>query len=314
MQGFLRTSPFAYKIYVVIPLAVDLWRWSQDKPSFALIVMVFQGVVEGLRILHVDVYLHRDVTTLNMFVLPGLPLNGALGDFGKAVLKATSSSEEIGPAATRAPEVDGRTQYGKPADVYSLGFAMTTILLPEVEVWPSYSCDHRQSKEWLEATYEALEKCAASSEPAAHYSRLLRGMLAFNPDDRPCMEEVAYEWAQFEGPTLQRSCALPPKSYGQSLDKAKTPEATSLSLTPLINPRSLDSGKRMPRIPSNLPQKRTNGSVSEPATKLPNLLTESKAQFVSTSKASTSGMCHNTQNVTTHSTSSLIPILSTIHR
>lgn len=227
MQGFLKTSPLAYKIYVVLPLAVDFWRWSQDRPSFALIVMVFQGVVEGLRILHVDAYLHRDVTTLNMFVLPGPPLSGALGDFGKAVLKSTSSSEEIGPAATRAPEIDGQTQYGKPADVYSLGFAMTTILLPEVEQWPTYNCNHRQSKEWLEAAYGALDRCAASSEPAAHYSRLLCRMIAMNPADRPCMEEVAYEWAVFEGPTLQKSRALPPKTYGRSSEKAKETKAIS---------------------------------------------------------------------------------------
>ena len=225
MEGFLKTSPFAYKIYVILPLGVDFWRWSQGKPSFALIVMVFQGVVEGLRILHVDVYLHRDVTTLNMFVLPGPSLHGALGDFGKAILKATSSSEEIGPAATRAPEVDGQTEYGKPADVYSLGFAMTTLLLPEAEHWPTYNRNHRQSKEWLEATYRALENCAANSEPAAHYSRLLCRMMAIDPADRPCMEEVAYEWAQFEGPTLQRSRALPPKIYSQSLEKAKATKA-----------------------------------------------------------------------------------------
>lgn len=55
--------------------------------------------------------MHRDVTLKNMFVLSLKPARAVLGDFGKAVRAQTDQDISIGPAATRAPEVDGKTPY-----------------------------------------------------------------------------------------------------------------------------------------------------------------------------------------------------------
>ncbi|KAL9023487.1 MAG: hypothetical protein Q9196_007168, partial [Gyalolechia fulgens] len=51
------------------------------------------------------------------------PIRAVLGDFGKAVREERAQNMSIGPAATRAPEVDGTTSYDNKIDVWSMGWA-----------------------------------------------------------------------------------------------------------------------------------------------------------------------------------------------
>ncbi|KAL8653746.1 MAG: hypothetical protein Q9210_001917 [Variospora velana] len=103
--------------------------WSdQSLPS---IRDCFQGPVHGLATLHAAGYIHRDVHTRNLFLMRSEPPEAVLGDFGKTIEAEGASDNCLGPIHTRAPEVDGRTQYTNKIDIWSLGSVLLKMIDPD---------------------------------------------------------------------------------------------------------------------------------------------------------------------------------------
>lgn len=198
---FLETSPLPYKLYIIMCKALDFSQWRQSKPSLEQIIEMFRGSCRGLATLHGDTYSHRDITTRNMFVcaveLTGsarVEWTGALGDFGKATRDPKSNRLSIGPEATLAPEVDGKTMYTNAIDIWSMGFALLTMAQPVVESWPTYSADRQQSAEWFDQTFQLLDGLVKTSTSPVWLWRILRRMLAIAPAERPSITDVLAVW------------------------------------------------------------------------------------------------------------------------
>ncbi|KAL9012018.1 MAG: hypothetical protein Q9173_003189 [Seirophora scorigena] len=93
---------------------------------------VLRGPLEGLSHLHASHYMHLDVSVKNMFLMSSSSLWAVLGDLGKAIRSDTDRSDRVGPAQTRAPEVNGRTYYNNKIDIWSMGFALMSVLVPDL--------------------------------------------------------------------------------------------------------------------------------------------------------------------------------------
>lgn len=91
------------------PLGFPGMLWGDQ--NLSSIRDCFQGPVQGLATLHAAGYIHRDVHTRNLFLMRSEPPEAVLGDFGKTIEAESASDNCLGPIHTRAPEVDGRTQY-----------------------------------------------------------------------------------------------------------------------------------------------------------------------------------------------------------
>lgn len=130
--------------------------------------------------------MHRDVTLKNMFFLSENPDRAVLGDFGKAVRAKTDMDASIGPAASRAPEVDGKSPYSNKIDVWSMGWALLWAV--------AYDCIRgfwenlpQNFDTWYRRVVEILtitkEKGSGTSW-LARVAELLIGMLTLDPATR----------------------------------------------------------------------------------------------------------------------------------
>ncbi|KAL8979044.1 MAG: hypothetical protein Q9177_006241 [Variospora cf. flavescens] len=131
-------------------------------------------------------YMHRDVTLKNMFFLSENPDRAVLGDFGKAVRAKTDLDASIGPAASRAPEVDGKSPYSDKIDVWSMGWALLWAVGYDClrgfwETLPlNFDAWHRRVMEVLTITKEK----GSGTSWLARVADLLIGMLTLDPATR----------------------------------------------------------------------------------------------------------------------------------
>ncbi|KAL8855508.1 MAG: hypothetical protein Q9178_007851 [Gyalolechia marmorata] len=116
-------------IFTSSPLALcDVTRVLWSDYSLTVIRECLRGVMRGLVTLHTAGFMHRDIHIRNVFLVSLDPPAAVLGDFGKTVQAESHSDDCLGPIHTRAPEVDGRTQYTNKIDVWSLGIVLLSIL------------------------------------------------------------------------------------------------------------------------------------------------------------------------------------------
>ncbi|KAI4137341.1 MAG: hypothetical protein LQ341_005185 [Variospora aurantia] len=116
-------------IFTSSPLALcDFTRVLWSDYSLTVIRECLRGVMRGLVTLHTAGFMHRDIHKKNVFLVSSDPPAAVLGDFGKTVQAESHSDDCLGPIHTRAPEVDGRTQYTNKIDVWSLGIVLLSIL------------------------------------------------------------------------------------------------------------------------------------------------------------------------------------------
>ncbi|KAI4280838.1 MAG: hypothetical protein L6R35_005815 [Caloplaca aegaea] len=174
-------------VFTSSPLAI--WDFSQVpwiRCSIYRCLKIFRGPLQGLVYLHAKGYMHRDVTLKNMFFLSENPDRAVLGDFGKAVRAKTDMDASIGPAASRAPEVDGKSPYSNKIDVWSMGWALLWAV--------AYDCIRgfwenlpQNFDTWYRRVVEILtitkEKGSGTSW-LARVAELLIGMLTLDPATR----------------------------------------------------------------------------------------------------------------------------------
>lgn len=145
------------------------------------ILEVFRGPLKGLAHLHAKGYMHRDVIVKNMFVISLNPTQAVLGDFGKALRAETDQNIWIGPAATRAPEVNGRIQYDNKIDVWSMGWALVWALKPDL--FPEKDQPFILHA-WYSRVMEVVTLTLEEGGWHAKLAELLAGMLALDPAKR----------------------------------------------------------------------------------------------------------------------------------
>ncbi|KAL8911341.1 MAG: hypothetical protein Q9171_003468 [Xanthocarpia ochracea] len=116
-------------IFTSSPLAIcDFAHFLWSDYSLTVIRDCLRGVMRGLITLHTAGFMHRDIHMRNVFLVSFNPPEAVLGDFGKTVQAESHSDDCLGPIHTRAPEVDGRTQYTNKIDVWSLGIVLLSML------------------------------------------------------------------------------------------------------------------------------------------------------------------------------------------
>ncbi|KAL9018152.1 MAG: hypothetical protein Q9185_004559 [Variospora sp. 1 TL-2023] len=174
-------------VFTSSPLAI--WDFSQVpwiRCSIYRCLKIFRGPLQGLVQLHAKGYMHRDVTLKNMFFLSENPDRAVLGDFGKAVRAKTDLDASIGPAASRAPEVDGKSPYSDKIDVWSMGWALLWAVGYDClrgfwETLPlNFDAWHRRVMEVLTITKEK----GSGTSWLASVADLLIGMLTLDPATR----------------------------------------------------------------------------------------------------------------------------------
>ncbi|KAL8651607.1 MAG: hypothetical protein Q9210_003160 [Variospora velana] len=180
------------------PLAVKQHLPTNKRQLDAITLEARVGAsFKGLVHLHANGYMHRDVTLKNMFFLSENPDRAVLGDFGKAVRAKTDLDASIGPAASRAPEVDGKSPYSDRIDVWSMGWALLwavgydslrgfwEILPQDFDAW------YRKVMEVLTTTKEK----GSGTNWLARVADLLIGMLTLDPASRISAAEALTQLA-----------------------------------------------------------------------------------------------------------------------
>ncbi|KAI4157138.1 MAG: hypothetical protein L6R39_000764 [Caloplaca ligustica] len=208
-------------IFTSSPLAVSDFRgvpW--DNLDTQQIMMFFRGPLQGLATLHSHGYIHRDVHRGNLFVMAIEPPRAVLGDFGKTIQAVSDVSPHLGPAPTRAPEVDGRQAYTNKIDIWSLGFAMIEALLPQVA-----SPRGVVTKEWHQNALGALDHMPRLSAYEGVAADLIRRMLVHDPAKRISAAEA-----------LQHRCFRPNQFPPSQPPPAPPSQSSQRSPPPLPQP------------------------------------------------------------------------------
>ncbi|XP_051539810.1 serine/threonine-protein kinase PLK2-like [Myxocyprinus asiaticus] len=139
-------------------------------------------IVSGLKYLHEQEILHRDLKLGNFFINESMELK--VGDFGLAAkLEPVENRRRTicGTPNYLSPEVLNKQGHGCESDVWALGCVMYTMLLGR----PPFETTNL--KETYRCIREAQYSMPSSLSPQAKH--LISSMLAKNPEDRPQLEE-----------------------------------------------------------------------------------------------------------------------------
>lgn len=176
-------------LFTASPLALCDWSdVTWDNFSLSSVKDCFRGPLQGLAALHAAGYMHRDVHMRNVFLVRSAPPEAVLGDFGKTIQAESASDNCLGPIHTRAPEVDGQTQYTNKIDVWSLGNLLLRIVSPSKQLRGGES----PSVEWHQTVMQYLEEIRRDRAGTfdADMAHLIQCMLTWIPKDRPTASQI----------------------------------------------------------------------------------------------------------------------------
>ncbi|KAL8899919.1 MAG: hypothetical protein Q9207_005946 [Kuettlingeria erythrocarpa] len=133
-------------------------------------------------------FMHRDIRIKYVFLVSSDPPAAVLGDFGKTVQAESHSHDFLGPIHTRAPEVDGRTQYTNKIDVWSLGIVLLSILVRDAQP-PSGQIPTSQ---WYQPVMEYCTRVKRDKNDTldADVSDLIQQMLTWDLNARPTARQI----------------------------------------------------------------------------------------------------------------------------
>ena len=177
----------------------NLWDLLLKNPDMHTKERILIQVFEGVRHMHRNQVLHRDLKPDNIFWVSEMPLAVKIGDYGLATSLADHRTlfDTCGTAAYMAPEVSWKVRPQTPAlDVFSLG--ATTFALLEHETvrrgWYTRGTPPEQ--------YNRVFENVINSPPKL-FAGLVQSMMAPDPKDRPsldiCIEVVKgqhYDWTK----------------------------------------------------------------------------------------------------------------------
>ncbi|KAK9968807.1 hypothetical protein ABG768_003111 [Culter alburnus] len=140
-------------------------------------------IVSGLKYLHEQEILHRDLKLGNFFINESMELK--VGDFGLAAkLEPVENRRRTicGTPNYLSPEVLNKQGHGCESDIWALGCVMYTMLLGR----PPFETTNL--KETYRCIREARYSMPSSLSPQAKH--LISSMLAKNPVDRPQLDDI----------------------------------------------------------------------------------------------------------------------------
>nr|XP_033786758.1 serine/threonine-protein kinase PLK2 [Geotrypetes seraphini] len=154
-------------------------------------------IVSGLKYLHEQEILHRDLKLGNFFINESMELK--VGDFGLAARLEPLEQRRrtiCGTPNYLSPEVLNKQGHGCESDIWALGCVMYTMLLGR----PPFETTN------LKETYKCIREARYSMPsslitPAKH---LIASMLAKNPDERPSLDELSQHEFFTQGFTPER--------------------------------------------------------------------------------------------------------------
>uniref|UniRef100_A0A8C3K069 Serine/threonine-protein kinase PLK n=1 Tax=Calidris pygmaea TaxID=425635 RepID=A0A8C3K069_9CHAR len=140
-------------------------------------------IVSGLKYLHEQEILHRDLKLGNFFINENMELK--LGDFGLAARLEPLEHRRrtiCGTPNYLSPEVLNKQGHGCESDIWALGCVMYTMLLGR----PPFETTN------LKETYRCIREARYSlpSSLLAPAKHLIASMLSKNPEDRPSLDEI----------------------------------------------------------------------------------------------------------------------------
>uniref|UniRef100_A0AAR2JA72 Serine/threonine-protein kinase PLK n=1 Tax=Pygocentrus nattereri TaxID=42514 RepID=A0AAR2JA72_PYGNA len=140
-------------------------------------------IVSGLKYLHEQEILHRDLKLGNFFINEAMELK--IGDFGLAAkLEPVENRRRTicGTPNYLSPEVLNKQGHGCESDVWALGCVMYTMLLGR----PPFETTNL--KETYRCIREARYSMPSTLSPQAKH--LISSMLAKSPEDRPRLDDI----------------------------------------------------------------------------------------------------------------------------
>ncbi|KAM9547938.1 serine/threonine-protein kinase PLK2-like [Salvelinus alpinus] len=140
-------------------------------------------IVSGLKYLHEQEILHRDLKLGNFFVSESMELK--VGDFGLAAKLESAGNRKktiCGTPNYLSPEVLNKQGHGCESDVWALGCVMYTMLLGR----PPFETTNL--KETYRCIREARYSLPSSLSPQA--KQLISSLLAKTPEDRPHLDHI----------------------------------------------------------------------------------------------------------------------------
>lgn len=211
--------------YTAMPLYLgNLWDLLLKDPDIRTKERIIIQVLEGLKHMHKNQVLHRDLKPDNIFWVTESPTLVKIGDYGLATSLADylPLCQVCGTVAYMAPEVFQRNVPQTTAgDVFSLGAIVFAILEHKIVVQGWYLKRPGQR-------YNRVFDNVANSPPEL-YAGLVQSMMAQNPKDRPsldtCIEVVKgqhYNWTKGKQIAPVRDVA-PVTAIRHNTQRAETP-------------------------------------------------------------------------------------------
>lgn len=154
-------------------------------------------IVSGLKYLHEQEILHRDLKLGNFFINENMELK--VGDFGLAARLEPMEQRRrtiCGTPNYLSPEVLNKQGHGCESDIWALGCVMYTMLLGR----PPFETTN------LKETYRCIREAKYSlpSSLMSSAKHLIASMLSRNPEDRPSLEEIVQHDFITQGFTPER--------------------------------------------------------------------------------------------------------------
>nr|XP_046243622.1 serine/threonine-protein kinase PLK2b [Scatophagus argus] len=166
-------------------------------------------IVSGLRYLHEQEILHRDLKLGNFFVSESMELK--VGDFGLAAKLEPAGNRRktiCGTPNYLSPEVLNKQGHGCESDIWALGCVMYTMLLGR----PPFETTNL--KETYRCIREARYSLPSSLSPQA--KQLIANLLAKTPEDRPNLDHILrhdFFTQGFSPERLPPSCCHSPPDF-----------------------------------------------------------------------------------------------------
>ncbi|KAK7934298.1 hypothetical protein WMY93_005194 [Mugilogobius chulae] len=166
-------------------------------------------IVSGLKYLHEQEILHRDLKLGNFFVSESMELK--VGDFGLAAKLEPAGNRRktiCGTPNYLSPEVLNKQGHGCESDIWALGCVMYTMLLGR----PPFETTNL--KETYRCIREARYSLPSSLSPQA--KQLISSLLAKIPDDRPNLDLILrhdFFTQGFSPERLSPSCCHSPPDF-----------------------------------------------------------------------------------------------------
>jgi len=180
--------------------------------SESVVMTWFTQIVSGLRYIHGERIIHRDLKSSNIFLKGPPPYECLIGDFGiSRVLECTlgAANTVIGTPYYLSPEVCKKDPYSFKSDIWSLGACLYEMAMLRM-AFESSNLLSLVSK-IINEDFEPIDTTAFSSS----FGMLLRRLLSKDPQDRPSASdllrhEYVIRYIAEEELAPETACNVPP--------------------------------------------------------------------------------------------------------